>query len=351
VGDGYLERAELLADLGRYDEAAAELEQAVAQSPGYTPAYTLLARVRLADGKARQALAAAEAAVAADPTAVPALIAHGMACATLGRVDEAAADAEQVLRRARGDGTACTSAAAILADVRNGQVALDAAWEGVRLTPDQPRAHLVLGLVAARLGLKDIAVRAYREALRLDPQLPEAHAAALGMIRWEQHRYARALAHLADADAAADPAAPRPADTEGVPGGGARAGRAGRGMPLVLAGLRRLIYVGAAYAVVAPVLVAWAAGTGTGAAGWALLLSAVGFAGLGMVWIRLPDDVRARLPEQLRADRNLAVTTAAVVAAPALLLLFVVLGSAWLLVATIVAGAVALLVNRPEPPA
>jgi hypothetical protein len=176
------------------------------------------------------------------------------------------------------------------------------------------------------------------------------------MIRWEQHRYARALAQLADADGAADPAGGAPG-VGGTPpgdgataGGGVPAGRSGGGMPLVLAGLRRLIYIGAGYAVVAPVLIAWAAGAGNGAAGWALLLSALGFTGLGVVWIRLPDDVRTRLPEELRADRNLAVTTAAVVASPALLLLFVILGSAWLLVATIVAGAVALLVNRPEPP-
>src|SRR5690606_38434234 len=87
------------------------------------------------------------------------------------------------------------SAAAILAQVRNGRVALEAARQGVRLTPDQPRAHLVLGVVAAGLGLSDIAAQAYREALELDPALPVPQAAA-GIVRTEQQRYVNLLSRL-----------------------------------------------------------------------------------------------------------------------------------------------------------
>jgi tetratricopeptide (TPR) repeat protein len=192
VSDSYVQRAELLADLGRYEEAAAELAHA---DSGDVPAQTLLARIWLAAGAPKQALAAADAAVAAGPADVAALVARGMALADLGRIDEAAQQAEQILRAGRGNGYACTSAAAILAEVRNGQVALDAAWEGVRLTPDQPRAHLVLGVVAARLGLGEIAERAYQEALALDPKLTVAQA-ALGVARGEQHRYAAVLSRF-----------------------------------------------------------------------------------------------------------------------------------------------------------
>jgi tetratricopeptide (TPR) repeat protein len=192
VPDSYVQRAELLADLGRYEEAAAELANA---DRADVPAQTLLARIWLAAGAPKRALAAADAAVAAGPSDVAALVARGMALTDLGRVDEAAQQAEQILRAGRGNGYACTSAAAILAEVRNGQVALDAAWEGVRLTPDQPRAHLVLGVVAARLGLDEIAERAYQEALALDPKLTVAQS-ALGVARGEQHRYAAALSRL-----------------------------------------------------------------------------------------------------------------------------------------------------------
>jgi tetratricopeptide (TPR) repeat protein len=192
VADSYVQRAELLADLGRYEEAAAELAHADQTDAA---AQTLLARIWLAAGSPKRALAAADAAVAVAPTDVAALVARGMALADLGRIDEAARQAEQILRAGRGNGYACTSAAAILAEVRNGQVALDAAWEGVRLTPDQPRAHLVLGVVAARLGLDDVAGRAYQEALALDPQLSVAQA-GLGVARGEQHRYATALSRV-----------------------------------------------------------------------------------------------------------------------------------------------------------
>lgn len=191
--DSYVQRAELLADLGRYEEAAAELAPA---DRADVPAQTLLARIWLAAGAPKRALAAADAAVEAGPTDLAALVARGMALADLGRVDEAAAQAEQILRRGRGNGYACTSAAAILAEVRNGQVALDAAWEGVRLNPDQPRAHLVLGVVAAGLGLDEIAERAYQEALALDPGLTVAQT-ALGVARGEKHRYAATLSRFA----------------------------------------------------------------------------------------------------------------------------------------------------------
>lgn len=195
-----MQRAELLADLGRYEEAAAELAHADRSD---VPAQTLLARIWLAAGAPKRALPAADAAVAAGPTDVAALVARGMALADLGRVDEAASQAQRILRAGRGNGYACTSAAAILAEVRNGQVALDAAWEGVRLTPDQPRAHLVLGVVAARLGLDEIAERAYREALALDPQLTVAQA-ALGVARGEKHRYASLLSRCSQSSSNPD---------------------------------------------------------------------------------------------------------------------------------------------------
>jgi len=188
----YLRQAELLADLGHYQEAAAELALA---TPDDVAAATLLARVRLAAGEPRLALAAADAAVAVAADDLGAMIARGLALAELGLVDEAAAEAERILAHPAADGYARTSAAVVLAAVRNGQMALDAAWEGVRLAPDYPLAHLVLGVVAADLGLMDLARRAYREALALDPRLAEPQS-AVGLAREEQFRYAVALARV-----------------------------------------------------------------------------------------------------------------------------------------------------------
>jgi tetratricopeptide (TPR) repeat protein len=324
--DSYVHRAELLADLGRYDEAAAEL---VGARPGDVVALTLLSRIRLVAGSPAEALAAADAAVAAAPADLAALIARGMALADLGRIDEAAAQAEQILRRGRDDGYACTSAAAILAIGRAGQVALDAAWEGVRLAPDQPRAHLVLGVVASRLGLKEIAERAYQEALALDPRLRQAPAAA-GIVRAEQQRYATALSHFGPRR--------RPAP------GRSRPRREGNGPPA--GGLSRLLRLGVGGAVAAPLLVTLTYGYGVGAPQLAVLLAAAGLAVGWVAWRRLPAPDRAGLPELLRADRSAAVVVWAVLAVPVLLLGFGLLGSPWPLLVAVVAGIVALFANH-----
>ncbi|MGH3681593.1 MAG: tetratricopeptide repeat protein, partial [Natronosporangium sp.] len=267
-----------------------------------------------------------------------------MALAELGRVDEAAGQAEQILRRGRGNGYACTSAAAILAEVRVGQVALDAAWEGVRLAPEQPRSHLVLGVVASRLGLNEIASRAYQEALGLDPQLAVAEPApaALGMARAEQHRYVAALSHLRRAkpvpSGGAGPSSP-------VAGRGAEP-EAGSPVP---GELHRLVRYGVGYAIVAPLLVAAAYLVGSVAPAVSALLAGAGLAGGLMAWQRVPEEHRADLPELMRADRVLAVAVCAVLAAPVLLLLFALVDAPGLLVAAMAAGAVAGLASRRRP--
>jgi tetratricopeptide (TPR) repeat protein len=327
-----VQRAELLADLGRYDEAAAEL---AGVPPDDLAAFTLLARIRLAAGSPGEALAAADAAVAAGPADLDALIVRGLALADLGRVDEAAAQAEQILRQGRGNGFACTSAAAILAAGRTGQVALDAAWEGVRLAPDQPRAHLVLGVVASRLGLRQIAERAYQEALTLDPQLPLAQS-GLGITRTEQHRYAAALSQFG-------PAEPATGDAGQPPDRGSGSAPAD---PAGAARVVRLLRLGTGFALLAPVLVAVAYGYGAGAPLLALLLAGAGAATGWLAWRRLPVADRTGLPALIRADRAVAVAAWSVLAAPVLLAGFGLLGSPWLLVAAVAAGVMALFAAR-----
>ncbi|GIJ36500.1 Tetratricopeptide repeat-containing protein [Micromonospora sediminimaris] len=212
AADGYLERATLLAELGRYDEAVAELGFALALDPAAASVSTMLARVHLAAGRPAEALAAAQAAVAAAPGQVPPLVARGLALGDLERYAEAAGTADEILALGPEDAYAQRSAAAILAGSRNGQPALNAAWRGVELAPDEPQGHLVLGLVAANMRMYDLAERAYREALRLDPRLAET-GDDVGVLRLEQRRWSAALARLAEAAVAnLPPTDPRRAD-------------------------------------------------------------------------------------------------------------------------------------------
>jgi len=399
VSGSHIERAELLADLGRYEEAAEELADL---RPDDVAGYTLLSRIRLATGDLRGALAAADTAVAAAPRDIGAQVARGMALADLGRVDEAAEQAERLLRHGSADGYACTSAAAILAQVRNGRVALEAAWQGVRLTPDQPRAHLVLGVVAAGLGLSDVAVRAYREALELDPGLPVRQAAA-GIVRTEQQRYVSLLSRLtggtptrspgrrsgprpprqgggADADRPARRVSgpgggsrPRPggADTGRVPAGGPgggptgghdpRTGRRGDGRgtgPGGAAGGRepdrtadaapgrggpvtRVFRPAAGVAVLAPLAAAWAYAIGVGAGVTAAVLAALAALTTAAAWSRVPAGEGGRARTVRRAGGRAATAAVAATAVPVLLLGSAVTGSVWPLAVATAAGVAA----------
>lgn len=317
----YLQRAQLLAELGRYDEAADELAYVLAQDPTHVPALTMLSRLHLAADRPAEALAAAESAVAAAPRLVEPLVARGLALADLRRYAESARTAETILMLGPDDAYAQRSAAAILAEARNGQSALNAAWRGVELAPQEPQAHLVLGLVAARLEQFDLAERAYREALRLDPGLAEARH-DIGVLRLEQRRYAEALEHLAEA-AAIDPGRVDPGRT-------------------ISDEVRRLVLHGAGWSLVATVLVAC---LGAGNGGLSRLFAAVAALSTALVvWryaARVPGLTRTILPGLLQSDRTLAVAVYAVLAAPVLILLYALVGTPWPLVLAITVTAVA----------
>ncbi|MEV4627881.1 tetratricopeptide repeat protein [Micromonospora sp. NPDC049523] len=329
--DDYLQRADLMAELGRYDDAVAELGYAITLDQASVRAWTMLARVQLAAERPEDALAAADTAVAvstataAVPGAAPdwaaPLVARGLALVDLRRFKEAAEVADDLLRRGPADAYAQRSAAAILADARNGQPALNAAWRGVELAPREAQAHLVLGMVAARLNLFDLAERAYREALELDPELAEARN-DVGQSRLERRRYVWALEEVA-ATVAVTPVRTNSARSVGE-------------------SLLRLVLYGAGYSIVAAVLVAFmATGSGAGSRLWAALLAIAGGVLLWRFASAVPGLVRTILPELLPRDRTLALAVYASLAAPALILLYALLGSPWPLVLAIAAASVA----------
>ncbi|MGI5213002.1 tetratricopeptide repeat protein [Plantactinospora sp. CA-290183] len=319
--EGYVQRAELLAELGRYDEAAGELGFALALEPDNVAALVRMAMVRLAAGQPTEALTAADAAVAAAPGLVHPLVIRGHTLVDLREFRQAAAMADQILALGPEDAYAQRSAAAILAEARNGQPALNAAWRGVELAPEEPQAHLVLGLVAARMELFDLAERAYREALRLDPELAEARH-DIGVLHLEQRRYSEALEHLAEAAALA------PARVD-----------SGRTIGM---GLRQFVMYGAGYSIVAAVLVACMAAGSPGASRvWAALAAVTGGLLVWRIARRVPNLNRERLAQLMRVDPTLGYAVYAVAAAPCLILLYALVGSPWPLVLAIVASAVA----------
>ncbi|MFI7249733.1 tetratricopeptide repeat protein [Micromonospora chalcea] len=362
AADGYLQRAHLLAELGRYDEGIGELTALLADEPGHLPALTMLARMHLAAGRPAEALAVAETAVTpvkdpvaadgetpAEPSAVerpavepptadgaaptaaetsaaelsaadtagavlPVLVARGFALLDLERWKPAAATADEILARGPGDAYAQRSAAAILSASRNGQAALDAAWRGVELAPEEPEAHLVLGLVAVRLQLFDLAERAYREALRLDPELGEA-GRDVGVARLERRRYAETLEQLT---ALADLPVARPDPVRTVDDG-----------------IRRLLLSVAGWSLLASLLAGVLAPASPGASRLFAVLAVAGVA----VLLRRPATWRPGLREAMA--RGLVVPVWAAAAAVVLLLAYALVGGPWPLAGAVTASVVA----------
>ena len=193
----YRQRALLLADLGRYDEAAGEIAAGLTASPDEPGLLATLARIHLAAEQPTEALVAAERAVSAAPSTLTSLVVRAMALTDSRRYAAAAQDAADILRRWPADAYAQRTGAALLSESRNGQAALNAAWNGVRAAPAEAEAHLVLAVVAARLRLFDLAQRAYGEALNLDPAIGDAQH-DVGIVRFERRRWAQALEDLAD---------------------------------------------------------------------------------------------------------------------------------------------------------
>jgi tetratricopeptide (TPR) repeat protein len=206
----YRQRALLMADLGRYDEAVGEIALGLAAAPDDAALLSTLARVHIAAAQPADALAAAERAAASAPGTIGPLVVRAMALSDERRFGEAAQVAASILGSWPADPYAQRTGAALLSEARNGQDALNAAWNGVRLTPADAEAHLVLAVVAARLRLFDLAQRAYGEALDLDATIGDAQS-DVGVVRLERRRWAQALESLADA------AIPEPTPADPIP--------------------------------------------------------------------------------------------------------------------------------------
>ncbi|MEV0717037.1 tetratricopeptide repeat protein [Asanoa sp. NPDC050611] len=297
--EGHLRRAELLADLGHFDEAVAELDPALRADPADGTALALLAAIQLAADRPEPALAAAERAVAAAPAELQPRVTEGEALLQLRRFKEAAAVAERILDGGPDDPVAQLHGAAILGEARNGQRALDAAWQAVNLAPGDARAHLVLSSIAGRLQLTDLAEQARDEALRLDPAL----ASSAHLVRY---------------------AIPEPAARNLCP------------TPETAIGWLAL-YVGA---FVVPVAMLAAVLHNVHPATSRVVAVVLGLAGLGLVALfanRLPGTPR----EMFRRDRASTVAGCATVAGPLGVIAYGASGSPWAVAVALAATALA----------
>lgn len=331
----HVQRAALLADLEAYPDAIVELEAALALEPDDPWARAMLARVYLVTDRPADALVSADQAVEAAPGQVAPLVVRGIALVELQRFAEGAQVAEQIIALGAQEAYAQRTGAALLSETRNGQVALDTAWHAVTLAPTEPESHLVLAVVAARLHQFDLAERAYREAIRLNPDLAGSGADS-GLLRLEQRRYARALEGLAAEAAREEPVAfdPRVRETATQTLGRTTDEK-----------LHRVLLIGAAGALVVAVLVAFSAAVDGALSRFAAVtLTVLGAVAMAIYLAQTPRMVREGFPPLLRASRPLLIALVGTLAMPLLILIYAVIGTPWPLVAAIGCGAVAELI-------
>ena len=326
------QRALLLADLGRYDEAAGEIAAGLSAAPDEAGLLATLARVHLAAEQPAEALAAANRAVTAAPDTVAPLVVRAMALTDNRRYAEAADVATGILRAWPDDAYAQRTGAALLSESRNGQEALNAAWSGVRAAPADGEAHLVLAVVAARLRLFDLAQRAYAEALELDPAIGDA-GRELGIVRFERRRWARAIEELADEASLAPPvAAEAGAAQPDVFAVSRPAGPVLDTSGEVTASIRRFVQYFAGTTVVVTVLTAAMTLISMGISRmWATLVAIFLYSGIAY-WLRREVGGRGVLRRLRVTAPRLATAAWLTIVAPGLLVLYTVVGSVWPLV-------------------
>ncbi|MEV4704762.1 hypothetical protein [Actinoplanes sp. NPDC049316] len=358
----YRQRALLMADLGRYDEAAADIAAGLAAAPADAGLLTTLARLHVAAGQPVDALAAADRAVAAAPGVIEPLVVRAMALTDDRRYGEAAQVAGEILTRWPEEAFAQRTGAALLSESRNGQAALNAAWNGVRLAPRDAEAHLVLAVVAARLRLFDLAQRGYSEALDLDPAIGDAQR-EVGLVRLERRRWALALEALAD-EATLPPPGSQTAGEGSDPAttdqpGADTAARAYAAEPVevtrpvgpvldrsgvTIDALRQAVLFGANGVMIAAVLSAVMTLSSSGVARmWAGVIGAVLLVGV-TAWLTRqvrPEPLGAVLHRARTAVPRVTLAVYASALAPVVLVLYAVIGGLAPLVAAMVLAAVA----------
>ncbi len=191
------DEAELLA-------AAASLEQAIGEDPGYTPARVALvktyARLLEATGDAQwkeRAIAEAESVISLDETAVEPYIALGMVYEVSGQPElelEAYRKATAHAETARPFLTLGTTAS-FAGEFEEAERALQTA---INLRPDYYNGHLALGYLYSLMNRFDAAANGFRAAARAAPENQDAHI-NLGSVLYYLERHEEAIAAFEDA--------------------------------------------------------------------------------------------------------------------------------------------------------
>lgn len=181
-----------------YDDAFADLTEAIRRDPTLAVAYTYRGIIRHERGEPEEALADLNEAIRLAPQLPDAYSWRAWVLLEQGKVDEALADQTEAIRLNPENATARMARGAVYRYLKAFPNAAADFTEALRLAPHQAQLYLSRGMVLYDLQDYDRALADLNEALRLDPVLADAFAYR-GLIREQQDDVEAALADYAEA--------------------------------------------------------------------------------------------------------------------------------------------------------
>jgi tetratricopeptide (TPR) repeat protein len=174
--DPHLQRAQLLIQQSRYEQALKELQQALVADPDNALAHAFMSVCLTEQNKLDDALAAARRAAHLEPDFSYAHFVLGNVLAQQDKLKEAEAAAQEAIRLAAWDADNFALLARIKFRQKQWQATLDAAEQGLEVEAEHAGCQNLRALALARLGRSEEATRALDEALAQDPENAVTHA-------------------------------------------------------------------------------------------------------------------------------------------------------------------------------
>ena len=168
------------------DGSVQHFQKAIALYPSYAEAYQLLGVLEMEDGKIREAAPDLQKAVDLEPNMSTAHFALGICLNMLGRYPEAEATLLKGLELDPASAEGHNEIGKTYWALGKWQEAEPHAQKAVALKPDIAQAHVLLGDIALRKKNAQLALKEYKEAIRLDPKGPMAAPAQQMVTKIEQ---------------------------------------------------------------------------------------------------------------------------------------------------------------------
>jgi protein O-mannosyl-transferase len=177
---------------GRLEEAAEELDQAVADDTKDSSAYVCMGLIAQCRGEPDEAIARFQTALTLNPRNSEAHCDLGIALCQQSRFDEGIEQFHDALAIDPDDDSAHTNLGLALAQTGRMELAAEQLRAALQIDPNSIQAHYELGNVLAQTGQPDLAAEQFRDVLQINPNHVEA-TANLGVIYLHQGHFDQAI--------------------------------------------------------------------------------------------------------------------------------------------------------------